>query len=584
VTGEGNGQARLEELARTSMFVTRLEGARYWFRYHQLFRAMLRHHLRAEDPATERELLRRAAQWHMARDELDAGVGYLAESGAWEEVLEAASSYGPAMLSLGRAITVARWVERVPEPVRRGRVPIALLEVAALIFGAETTRAGDLLDAVEASGAAVPSDLVLVDVLRSCLALQQGVPAQAVTAAERALHRVADLDEVELPDLLGLFGSPADVAAAAHVALGAGRLYLGDLPAARRSLEAVPEGSHALWQAAALGSLALAEGWSGRLWAAEQLGARAVSLARELAVERQPLIGDAYLALALVARERDRLEEAAAFLEETKARSSPSRPTGAGVLAAIEGAQLAAANGDPAAGLAILAARRAVGHPALPDAVLGRRAAAEAQVSITLGSLDAAARTLDLAPGVDTPDLAAARVRLAVEQHDLPAARALVERWPAGPEPRTRLEHQLWTAILAHLDGDEAAARAGLAAVVAEASEEGNLGLFRAAGHEVLGPARSLYQSDPTPFLRAIVDHPLAAGPPRAARGLVEQLTEREYMVLRLLPTRLANEDIAAELGISLNTVKTHLKHIYRKLGAEGRRQAVMTAERLHLL
>jgi LuxR family maltose regulon positive regulatory protein len=100
----------------------------------------------------------------------------------------------------------------------------------------------------------------------------------------------------------------------------------------------------------------------------------------------------------------------------------------------------------------------------------------------------------------------------------------------------------------------------------------------------VLGPARALYRSDPSPFLRSIVDHPVASAPPRAADGLAEQLTEREYMVLRLLPTRLSNDDIAAELGISLNTVKTHLKHIYRKLGAEGRSRAVASAERLHLL
>ena len=65
---------------------------------------------------------------------------------------------------------------------------------------------------------------------------------------------------------------------------------------------------------------------------------------------------------------------------------------------------------------------------------------------------------------------------------------------------------------------------------------------------------------------------------------LVEQLTHREYLVLSLLPTRLSNSEIAEQLEVSLNTVKTHLKHIYRKLDVPGRREAVGSAEHLRLL
>ncbi|MGZ8634739.1 MAG: response regulator transcription factor [Solirubrobacteraceae bacterium] len=54
-----------------------------------------------------------------------------------------------------------------------------------------------------------------------------------------------------------------------------------------------------------------------------------------------------------------------------------------------------------------------------------------------------------------------------------------------------------------------------------------------------------------------------------------EPLSEREQAILRYLPTMMSNHEIAGELFVSVNTVKTHLKAIYRKLDASGRREAV---------
>ena len=64
----------------------------------------------------------------------------------------------------------------------------------------------------------------------------------------------------------------------------------------------------------------------------------------------------------------------------------------------------------------------------------------------------------------------------------------------------------------------------------------------------------------------------------------VEPLSDREQAVLRYLPTMMSNAEIASELFLSVNTVKTHLKAIYRKLGAARRREAVERARRLGLL
>ena len=69
-----------------------------------------------------------------------------------------------------------------------------------------------------------------------------------------------------------------------------------------------------------------------------------------------------------------------------------------------------------------------------------------------------------------------------------------------------------------------------------------------------------------------------------ARRALIDPLTEREQTILRYLASSLSNAEIANELYLSVNTIKTHQRTIYRKLGAEGRRDAVRRARNLHLL
>ncbi len=72
--------------------------------------------------------------------------------------------------------------------------------------------------------------------------------------------------------------------------------------------------------------------------------------------------------------------------------------------------------------------------------------------------------------------------------------------------------------------------------------------------------------------------------PTSAAPPLVEQLSERELIVLRLPASRLSNVEIAARLYVSVNTLKTHLKNIYRKLEVTSRGEAIERAEELGLL
>jgi LuxR family maltose regulon positive regulatory protein len=81
-----------------------------------------------------------------------------------------------------------------------------------------------------------------------------------------------------------------------------------------------------------------------------------------------------------------------------------------------------------------------------------------------------------------------------------------------------------------------------------------------------------------------LLDPHLTRADDRRGAMALEPLSEREEMVLRYLPATLSKAEIASEMSVSVNTVKTHMKNIYRKLDVTDRAQAVRRARTLHLV
>lgn len=583
VTGENAGEAMLARLERLSLFVTR-DSDSAGCSYHPLFRALLRHHLHDEDPAGEERYLRRAATWHLERDDLH-GVDYLIEAGAWGEVIDAAVALGGPLFVAGRAARLARSLGSVPQSVRRRR-PDVLLHLAAMaMLDGDQALAEQHLADLGTIASATPADRVVADLLRARLALITGDAATSITAAGHALGDLEVLDESTMPDVLGLTGCRDDLAAGALLTQGMALGYQGH-PAARASLEASLDVGHPLWRTCALGALGLLDAWSGRLNTAEERAAQALSVARELRIAEPSVTADAHLARACVARARGELGEAARHLQDADLHDHLRGTRVSRALVAIERAHLAlAADGVPLDPLALLADLRASAVGPLPHVLDGGRRSAEARLLIAIGDIDGAARVIEDAPA-DLVDLAVTRVGLALRRGDLVGARRVLERWPARPAPRAQLERRLWEAIVDDQCGDDGSAVAAFAEAVALAEPDRNLGVFQAAAAHIRHPALALYRTAPTPFVRSIAD--LSAGHaarlPTSLPGLVEHLTERELLVLAYLPSPLSNAEIAQRLDVSVNTVKTHLKHIYRKFLVTGRREAVAAAEQLRLV
>jgi LuxR family maltose regulon positive regulatory protein len=179
---------------------------------------------------------------------------------------------------------------------------------------------------------------------------------------------------------------------------------------------------------------------------------------------------------------------------------------------------------------------------------------------------------------------------IVAEGADLAPALDLVERLlaeaEAGRRGGSRLEILIVAALARDAAGDHGGAFAALDGALAVAAPEGYVRVFLDEGPAMIRLLKAAAKRSDAPAYVHELIRATAPGdgrrPPRQA-GLVEPLSERELDVLRLLRSDLDGPDIANELVVSLNTLRTHTKNIYAKLGVSSRRAAVSRAEELGL-
>ena len=119
----------LEELEAENLFVIPLDRRRQWFRYHHLFREMLRAELERREPELGRTLSRRAADWCETNGQLEVAIDYLEAAGDMDEVARLVGSCGFPYLRSGRVTTVERWLAMFDDPALLERYP------AIAVFG-----------------------------------------------------------------------------------------------------------------------------------------------------------------------------------------------------------------------------------------------------------------------------------------------------------------------------------------------------------------------------------------------------------------------------------------------------------------
>ena len=378
---------------------------------------------------------------------------------------------------------------------------------------------------------------------------------------------------------------------------GAVELWSGHLDAAARTLEsgaaaAAASGGQAE-RAGCLAHLALVEALRGRLGRAAQLAADATA-ALTAAGQRPPdphPAPAALVALAWVHLEHHELREARDSLSQADAALgvSPDKLTGA--VAYLVAARGGLAEGRAAtAGQIIARARSGWSIPAWLDHKLSL---AESRACAAAGDIPAALAAAGRAGSDTSPEAAVTLAHARAAAGDAENARralAPVLAEDSGAPGRVRLQAWLVDARLSYTSGDRARGRRSLGSALRLAEPEQLRLPFALEGgwiEPVLRSDPALARSHRRLFSPPGRDGQLPAprsSPDQAPILVVEPLTEREREVLRHASGLLSSAEVASELDISIHTVKTHLKNIYRKLATTRRGEAVRRARQLELI
>ncbi|WKD37019.1 LuxR C-terminal-related transcriptional regulator [Streptomyces xanthophaeus] len=595
LTGRDDGARTLAGLARDNAFLEQID-ATAWYRLHPLFAEVLRAHLRQRCPGLEPQLHGRAARWLARTGRLTEAVLQGAAAGDWQF----AAAQLVDNLAIGRLLTglEADQLGRAFAGMPPGTTGVAPALVGAACRLAEQDlpgceaglrRADTLLaDASPADASRAESSGPAARFGRAFLGVLAGRPADDVTDTERA---AAEADRLlrELPP--HLLAERPELRALLLAHLGAVELGAGRLDRAEPTLTAAvaacgPPGTESPL-CGALGSLALTELLRGRLRQAAAHARASLAVAERSALPPGRRAGTDHLVLAGVAVEQDDLPAARRHLDLATAAPGLRPDPATAARAAVIAARITAAEGDGDAALAVL---RAVDPEGLPAWAADELAVAESGVHLARDDADAALRVLDAAqaPDGDRPEHAVARARALLAAGRGACAAAALADVPGDSAVATpvRAHACLLHARIAAADGDSQEAHRRLGEALALARPEELRRMFAESGPWV---RRTLRRDPQLARSHGWLTPRAPARTLRAAQGegqppVVEPLSARETEVLRKAAELLSTDEIAAELYVSANTVKTHLKSIYRKLCVTRRSEAVHRAQDLGML
>jgi LuxR family maltose regulon positive regulatory protein len=616
LTGQDTGRTTLEALERDNLFVVPLDDRRHWYRYHHLFADVLRGRLLDEQPDLVPELHRTAATWLEQEGDVDEAIRHRLLGADFERTADLLETVLPDFRRDRREATLRAWLEALPEPLVLARPVLCNALAGARMSTGQFDGVDELLDAAEAyirlggdrpatagplgevaaeEHHRLPADLA---VHRAGMALVRGDADQTVLHARRALELVGD-DHVTRGAAFALSG----------LAAWSG----GDLETAHASyaaclveFEAIDHVSDVMGCSVTVGDIEVVQG---RLRAAAHTYRSALDLADRHATPVLRGRADMHVGLAARHLEADDLASARQELSRSRDLGEPAGLPQEAYRSRVVMAGVREAEGDVDAAVDLLdEAERLYVADFQPlvrpvPAVRARTWARHGHVDLALGWADRARVTLEdpLSFLREFEHVTLTRVLLA--QHarrpgsvDVGAVVTFLDRLlraaTHGHRGGSVIEIEVSRALAFQQLGDQGKALASLDAALALAEPEGHVRAFVDEGTPMATLLAAAEKEAPTVYVRrlrsALASEATTSPAPRrpgSDLGIpVDALSSRERDVLRLLDTELNGPEIARELVVSLNTVRTHTKNLYMKLGVTSRRAAVLRARELDLL
>jgi LuxR family maltose regulon positive regulatory protein len=578
LTQRADGQAMLERLEKANLFLVPLDDQRRWYRYHHLLADLMRQQLQTSEPGFVPELHRRASQWHEQNGNTDESIQHALAAKDWMRAASLMDESSYAAWLDGEIVKLQGWVKALPESVSLTYPRLGIYYAWAAVLTGRYEESEKVLAQTESAiqdNPVLQVDWLAVQVF---LSRAKGQQARAIELAQKALKlpKTGDLVSRGLL-MLSLTVAYWDV----------GKIQ-ETVTAAREAVRLAEQAGNWHARAIMLSFLGLAQAALGNLRLAFEI--------YQQAIREQPGVpnwtggGFAQACLSALYYEWDELDRA---IEYARAGLEYSRLTGHSEIQMNCHRQLAfifQALGDVQGVQEVLdqAARVILKHP-LPR-LWGPE---HVQIALAREDLPSALHWIEQVQGeygasIHYPALPLERAKLALAQGDRTgAAVILAERYQVATQAGIRyaqIEIRILQALAA---SDDEQALVYLAEALTTAQSEGYVRIFVDQGKALVPLLRRAAHRGIAPgyvarLLSAMADS--FGAPPSLAQPLIEPLSEREIEVLQLLAAGKSNQAIAAELVLSVGTVKAHNSNIYGKLGVRSRTQAVARARKLNLL
>ncbi len=614
VTGQEKGNVRLEALEHGNFFVVALDDTRHWYRYHHLFAEVLSAHLLAEQPDQVATLHQRASEWYEQHGSASDAIRHALAAADFARAADLVELGVLAMLRSRQEATLLDWLKVLPDEVLRCRPVLSVAYAHVLLASGEregieerlrdAERWLDTTAEMRGRPDAPAAAMVVVDeeefrhlpatiaIARAGLALARGDVPGTVTYARHALDlapKNAHLTRGSAAGLLGLASWTSGDLEAAH------RSYAEGIA----SLQKAGNISDSLGCAIAVADIQMVQG---RLHEAMRTYERALQRALEQGPPTLRGTADMYVGMSGLHRERNDLHTATQHLLRSKELGEHTGLPQNQYRWCVAMARIREAQGDLDSTLDLLheAERLYVGDFSPNVRPL---AASISRVWVAQGNIGEA---LDWVRerGLSVSDepyylrefehITLARVLLAQStsnraDRSIHEAVGLLERLlqaaAEGKRMGSVIEILVLQALAQQMQGDIPAALMPLQQALTLAEPEGYVRMFVDEGlpMALLLEAAAKHGIAPNYVRHLLRAFGSAEDRTPVKQGLIEPLSERELEVLRLLATGLNGPEIARELVVSLNTMRTHTKNIYSKLGVNDRRAAVRRAQELDL-
>ena len=574
----GQGSAKmLELLYGTHMFVAIVDDQAPTYRYHQLIKEVLRTELHAQDPARERELNEAAARYLMEAGQTGAAARHLLAAGQQAAAFSLLSEGVVRDVLTNPTVGSALDIDDL-RPELFSDAPEFLLPLAAELLWRGAFERGSKAAALAQRNSIDPGEhpelavrLALVNMLH-CTFIGQFEEALAHREWARPFEAKADgaADWIVTLDTLAMY---------CHT-------FVGQFSQARRLAEDLTAAkvSAPLTEVLCPGVISQAALIEGDLQQAGTLAGSTLAAARRLHFDRHYFNFHAIRTTALLALERCDLAAAAEPVERALAMVGGARPA-FNFLAQLDRARIWAAGGNLDEALRSLpAARLALKNDR--SVLIADADELEARIRLGLGDQEGARSITERLPG-DRRIIMSAIIALASGNPE-EAAQALSNAPAVGATIRSDLELRLLHASVA-ISQSSPQAPVLVRQALAVAERHGYVQTVLDTAPQLVDHMISDSQLYPrSKQLRELITAGLRtrrhSAPPSRHDKLLDPLTAAEIRVLEKLAERLTYTDIASELYLSPNTVKTHLRHVYVKLGATSRSSAIKRATSLGIL